>query len=199
MTRVTELHPDTGRCEDVAELLAVWADEGLDGEQDRRVTAHVRACPACAAQVEADRKLLNGLREAAPVVPEQDERFWDDLATSLEAQAAVVVPMARRPSRRAPVFAGLAVAAAAVLALFALRAPIEPSMPRPQPAAQPVMVADAGATRAEDPPVQVAQPTEDPTELIEELGVEEIDPLEAIDELGDDELEALSRVLGEGA
>jgi hypothetical protein len=199
MTRVTELHPDTGRCQDVVELLAAWADEGLDGEQDRRVTLHVRACPACAAQVEADRKLLNGLREAALSVPEHDDLFWEELATGLDAQAAVVVPMARKTSLRAPMFAGLGLAAAAVLAMFALRAPVEQMTPRPLPAAQPVMVADAGAVRAVEPPMQVAEPTEDPTEMIEELGVEEIDPLEAIDELGNDELEALSHVLGEGA
>jgi predicted anti-sigma-YlaC factor YlaD len=109
-------------CTQVQELLAAFADGGLEGREHDLVAAHVRGCTACADEVRVLRELLGDTRRlAAPAPPRQgDEAFWHDMARDI--RAAVAQDSARRPRSfwwRVPALGvAFAMAAAAVLWVY---------------------------------------------------------------------------------
>jgi anti-sigma factor RsiW len=108
-------------CGRVRELLAAYADGGLDGRERDDVAAHVAKCPDCAEEVRALRDLLAETRRlVAP--PPRDEAFWIDLARDIRVAVAETPPRVawwRLPA----VAAGLVAAFAAVLFVTASRGP----------------------------------------------------------------------------
>jgi len=105
-------------CAGVSELLAAFADGGLEGRERERVEAHVAGCPACAEEVRVLREVLVETRRAA-APSTKDEAFWIDLTRDIRT-AVAAEPPARTSWWRMPVMAfGFAAAAAAVLYVYA--------------------------------------------------------------------------------
>lgn len=102
-------------CDQVRDDLAAWADDGLDAEQARAVSDHVRTCKACAQEARALREVLASLRDADDrAMPARDTAFWQQLHTQVMAEVD------KQPRQRAlwqvpAVRWGLATAIAAVL------------------------------------------------------------------------------------
>jgi len=133
-------------CAQAQELLAAFADGGLEGREHDTVAAHVRGCPACAEEVRVLREILGDTRRlAAPAQPKHgDEAFWQDMARDI--RVAVAQDSAQRPRffwwRLPAIGAAFALAAAAVLWVYvhgqstlARNAPAKaaPHAPRPLP------------------------------------------------------------------
>ena len=108
-------------CEGVSELLAAFADGGLEGRERQRVEAHVASCARCGDEVRALREVLVETRRAAAhAAPAHgDDAFWQSL--TLDIRVAVAAEPAPRTSWwRMPVMAvAFAAAAAAVLYVYA--------------------------------------------------------------------------------
>lgn len=97
-------------CDDCRRLIQAWLDgdpAGADG-----VEAHLSACPACKALAGAARRLRAGLRAAPAVIP--------PAALADRIVIGVLADRRRRQSRRRLLFVGLALAAAACLAVAVL-------------------------------------------------------------------------------
>jgi hypothetical protein len=109
-------------CKQVAELLAAYADGGLEGREHDTVAAHVRGCAACAGEVRLVRELLDDTKRLGAGVPERGERFWQALARDIDVAVAASKP--RIPWWRMPaLFGALAMAAAAVIWVQVTRNP----------------------------------------------------------------------------
>jgi hypothetical protein len=176
------------RCEAIADLLAVYADDGLEGEEARRVAVHVAQCPSCTAEVVDLRAVIQDLRDAPTLYPEHDEAFWQSLATDIaravQASETTDIPtnvvQLRRRWWQVSAMAGAGLAAAAALLLM-----ISPTAHR-APEAQPT-VADRTTNWFEVPALQ----------LDDDMSANDADPLETVDDLDDNELELVDSVLGE--
>jgi anti-sigma factor RsiW len=182
------------RCEAIADLLVVYADDGLEGEEARRVTQHVTQCAACTAEVVDLRAVIQGLREAPALYPEHGEAYWHALATDIaqavqaseairaseEADVPSHVVQLRRRWWQVSAVAGAGLAAAAALLLM-----IAPTAHR-APEAQPT-VADRTTNWFEVPALQ----------LDDDMSAIDTDPMETVDDLDDNELELVDSVLGE--
>lgn len=106
-------------CTQARELLAAFADGGLEGREHETVAAHVRGCAACTEEVRVLREILGDTRRlAAPRA--KDEVFWQDM--SRDIRVAVAEDSARRPRffwwRLPALGVGFAMAAAAVLWVY---------------------------------------------------------------------------------
>jgi len=87
------------KCEEITELLAAFADGGLDGAAGEEVERHVAGCAACRSEVAALREALAVVKAgaAAPAEAagaegsEKDEAFWRDFGrdTRLAYERAV--------------------------------------------------------------------------------------------------------------
>lgn len=77
-------------CAKARELLAAFADGGLEGREHDAVAAHVRGCAACAEEVRVLREILVETRRlAAPASPKQgDDAFWQDMAQGIRVAVA---------------------------------------------------------------------------------------------------------------
>ena len=138
-------------CERVSELLAAFADGGLEGREHDQVAAHVAGCARCADEVKVLREVLVETRRAA-TPPTRDDVFWQGLTRDIRV-AVDAAPAARMGWWRMPVMAlGFAAAAAAVLLTYArqpaLPAPTAHQRARPLPAAFDVDDLDTGQLAA---------------------------------------------------
>ncbi len=153
------------------ELLAAYADSGLDPRQTARLDARTGADPTAAAEVAGLRQTINAVRAAQP--RPAAEPAWDEMARAIRAACdPLPAPRTRaswlglllRPRVAAPI---LALAAAATIALVFANRPASP-VPPPQP-----LVA------ASDPPAGQHQPPDtDLTPLDTELPVPEVSALD---------------------
>jgi hypothetical protein len=101
-------------CASIRELLAAFADGGLEGRERERVAAHVAGCAACAEEVRLLREILVETRRAAAPTT-RDESFWQDLTRDIRT-AVAAEPAPRMSFWRLPLVAfGLAAALGAVL------------------------------------------------------------------------------------
>ena len=111
-------------CAHTSELLAAYADGGLEGREHDEVAAHVRGCSACTDEVRVLRKLLADTRHLGAAPPsrsgsqlgsrsQKDEAFWNDLARDIRVAIADEKPAARW-WRLPAVTAAFALAAAAL-------------------------------------------------------------------------------------
>lgn len=103
-------------CTQARELLAAFADGGLEGREHETVAAHVRGCAACTEEVRVLREILGDTRRlAAPRA--KDEAFWQDMARDIRVAVADTRP--RFFWWRLPALGvGFAMAAAAVLWVY---------------------------------------------------------------------------------
>ncbi len=109
-------------CARVGELLAAFADGGLEGREHDAVAAHVAGCPACAAEVRALREVLVETRRAGTPAA-RDDAFWTDLTRAIRV-AVAADPAPRTGFWRMPVLGfGFAAALAAVLYVYAVGRP----------------------------------------------------------------------------
>jgi len=116
-----------------------FADGSLSSERLPQVEEHVRACAACAFDVERIKTLMTRLQET-PVgsTPAPLDALWPSIRTRIEASK--VIPLSanggRVEERRAPRRIGLAMAAAAAVLITAvalgLRYTTRPSAPTAQ-------------------------------------------------------------------
>jgi anti-sigma factor RsiW len=127
-------------CARIAELLAAYADGGLEGSEHDDVATHVRGCPGCTEEVRVLREVLadtRRLHEAPARV--RDEAFWSDLARDIRVAVAAEKAMPRVSWWRLPaVTAAFALAAAAVLWVVVKGQPELATKPMTTPAAPPV-------------------------------------------------------------
>lgn len=104
-------------CTRISELLAAFADGGLETDEAKHVAAHVASCSSCAADVHQIRRILRETRTSGAPEP-KDERFWQDFARDIRLAVGTAQP-ARPAWWRLPVVAfGFAAAAAAVLYVY---------------------------------------------------------------------------------
>jgi hypothetical protein len=117
-------------CTKTEELLAAYADGGLDGDEARLVGAHLSACARCRGEVEAMRDLL-AVAGSRPV-PERDEKLWTDMAREIRVAYDT---QAKRTSwfRRPIVMGSFAAAASIVLVVGLLRLGKTPATHAPKP------------------------------------------------------------------
>ena len=99
----------------------------LAEREERALARHLAACPACAGEWEALRKMLVAAGPAT-VFPRESEVDWDRFAraTVERARAAAVAPRWPVPFRLPALWAGLAAAAVVVAALWTLSFPTRP-------------------------------------------------------------------------
>lgn len=122
------------------ETLSAWVDGELESGRDAELRDHVAGCAVCRARVEALRRV--DLQLAAMPLPAVPDDLRERLARRLETPATSTLPSRRAPPPRrrwlTPA-AGLAVAAAAALALYLSvgggESPLAPPTPQ-QPVAQ---------------------------------------------------------------
>lgn len=100
------------KCEEIRENLSAYADGELHGEARHKVEAHVRACPACSARLNALLMLQDKLREGLPEVAQAP-----DIADAVMASLPVTE---RRAARRSYWRLAWVVPIAAVLIALAL-------------------------------------------------------------------------------
>ena len=149
----------------IAELYSSYLDGTLSESQRIRCEAHLQACASCTQGLAEMRLLLTHIGELPEVtVP-------DGLVAAIQQQRPANIPAQR--FWRAPIFAGSALAAAAVLLLVMIRvsAPVidsdvaktravspEIAMPLPVPGAQPSTETDdaAGAQSPTTSPLRIA-------------------------------------------
>jgi Putative zinc-finger len=78
-------------CAHARELLAAFADGGLEGREHAEVAAHVRGCAACTEEVRVLREVLGDTRRlAAPVA--KDDVFWQNMARDIRVAVADARP-----------------------------------------------------------------------------------------------------------
>jgi anti-sigma factor RsiW len=107
--------------EQASELLAAYADGGLEGREQDAVATHVAGCARCAAEVRALRSFLGDTRQAGAPAP-RDELFWQGLARDI--RVAVDDHKPHVPWWRAPLL-GLSFALAATAVVWvAIRGPL---------------------------------------------------------------------------
>ncbi len=99
--------------------LSAWRDHALSPEDERRITAHASACPACQRTITAHDALAAALRADQPPAP--NPRNWASLQARITAngRGAPSSVTTRRSARRPAIWGGLG-AAVAVLLLSAL-------------------------------------------------------------------------------
>ena len=106
---------------EVQELLGAYALDAVDGDEAEAVEAHLRECPRCREEVAAHRETAAFLASAGSPAP---DGLWERIASELdepppELTLGRIVPM-QKPTRRWPLTAMTAVAAALVLLLGAV-------------------------------------------------------------------------------
>jgi len=119
-------------CAQVSELLAAYADGGLEGREHDEVAEHVRGCTACAEEVRHIRDLLGDARQlaAGPAEEERGEIFWHSLGRDINAAVAAAQP--KVPWWRLPaVTSAFAMAAAAVIWMQSRPSPKPRQLGRP--------------------------------------------------------------------
>lgn len=105
------IHPSTTR-------LKRWADRKLSGRAEARVTAHLRRCARCRAEVRFLRDVREGLARIGIPTPPADA--WDRIRGRLEAGERRILPLESRGRGRP--FAGRVAAVAAALAVIGFAA-----------------------------------------------------------------------------
>ncbi len=107
-------------CREVEELLAGQAESSLPAAEAASVSAHLRQCPACNADVRAFRAILTDLRTRAEMdKPLKDQAFWQDLQQRIALEVAGQ-PANRRWWQRPALRWGMLAAAAVLLAVVGL-------------------------------------------------------------------------------
>jgi anti-sigma factor RsiW len=114
-------------CTEIKELTPLWHSCELDASRQRAFDAHLAACPDCAAEIREQWNDDERLRQAITA----------ESADTAPLEQRVIDRIARERRQRWFVLPGVAVAAAAVIAVFLLRAPVT-SAP-----ASPAVFADA--------------------------------------------------------
>lgn len=118
-------------CEQVADLLGVYAVDALDEEEASRVETHVRYCPRCSQEVDGHRETVALLAAVGGPAP---EGVWDRIAKAISGDtspaatrlaprfmATIRPPVRRRVGWRRPVCAAGLAAAAAVAAVIGVQ------------------------------------------------------------------------------
>src|SRR3954469_2718596 len=103
-------------CDEARILLHALLDNELDAGHAREVEAHIASCPACAAELSAQRDMQRVLAEA-------DLRYTAPASLRARIEASLPQPQRQQPSRRAVLrgFAmGSAVSALAASGVVAL-------------------------------------------------------------------------------
>lgn len=180
-------------CNEVREEMVAALDGELTGETGASLRAHLDGCEACAAELralEATRTRMDRVLAAEPPVEPRFEELWA-AATAAGGRPGRRPTESRAPgrstarrARRSAGGVGLALAAAAVLALFLYdRAPTERPGGAPAGVAAPSKrVADAGAPRRELPP----ELRENPDMFVDFVIVRRLEKLRQLPELVDD-------------
>lgn len=107
-------------CREVEELLAGQAESSLAAADAATVSAHLRECPACTADVRAFRAILTDLRTRAEMdKPLKDQAFWHDLQQRIALEVAGQ-PANRRWWQKPALRWGMLAAAAVLLAVVGL-------------------------------------------------------------------------------
>jgi anti-sigma factor RsiW len=123
------------------ELLAAFADDGLDGAERAGVAEHVAACDRCAAELRRLRAFLGDVRRA-PAGEQRDDAFFRDMARDVRlayadaqhADKTGVWAWLRRPALIASVCAAAAGALGVAVVMRRPAAPeIAPHALRPVP------------------------------------------------------------------
>jgi anti-sigma factor RsiW len=172
---------------DPSELLAAYADDGLEGEELEAVEAYLAEHPEAQVEVEGFRALIGAGRDLAKSVPKPD----------FEAMRANIVKTTKAPDTRPrvpsywfarPAVAGFMVAAAALLFVLVWRGGNATNDPVNDPGTQPIAKTSADASVTAHEPVTPPSIEDDEAVLIAELG--DTDPLDEMAELGfEDELD----------
>ncbi len=107
---------------ELEELLAAYALDAVDPDEDRRIERHLRKCAACQGELPTYHEVASLL---VPDEPAPDD-VWDGIAAALEEtppplELAPVVPLARRPSRSLRLLTGLTAVAAVAIAVLGVR------------------------------------------------------------------------------
>lgn len=203
-----------GDCALLADLLAVYADGGLGGEEARRFDRHLAECVACTMEVAEFREVLSALRadpladgtvafarpEAA--IPHHGEAFWRTLAADIDTATRTANGPLRHDAsddswtevthietmRRRRWWQVSAIAGGAIAAAAAVLLMVAPLPNRSSPEATLAALPERTANWFEVPALQ----------LDEDLGTSDGDPLETLDGLDDNELELVDSELGDG-
>jgi len=195
-------------CAQVSELLAAFADGGLEGREHDEVATHVRGCAACAEEVRVIRELLDDARQSGDDEAARSDRFWQTLerdirvavdatrpkvpwwrlpalttAFALAAVAVIWVETRPRPAPRDQTIAGTAAPADPLGALYRDEAPDADEWASDIETARAVLArVDLEADRQAGPPTDdelaVASPAA-AENLIENLDAEELARLHA--------------------
>lgn len=211
-------------CDQVRELLAAFADGGLEGAERADVARHVEGCAACRAEVGELRQTLADARGGAAAGAEaKDERFWRDFGR--ETRLAYERAKERESSTiwgwlRGGGWKPAAVMGAAAVAIVVVLAVVGGGGKAPQRAHN-QMLPDAGVPAdvgdgeetlgvtgwaegvddmSEEQLDLVLSDLGDDDEAEENVDDEDADgePLEAIEELDDDEIERVLDALTKG-
>ena len=119
------------RCRHLRARLVDFAGGELGPRERKAVEAHLAACPRCAAEVHALREVPTRLLGAAAPLS-QDEHYWEQQRRDIMrgVRAAVPEKPGWQPPRLAPQWqAGLAAAAALLIAVTSYRLLLVPSVP----------------------------------------------------------------------
>lgn len=181
-------------CQPAADLLATWADGGLQGDEARLVTRHVAQCQRCEREAQELREILADLHAALPLdaAGDRSPEFWQTMAANIDAAIAhtpqvtaameasnvIVLPVKRW---RTVAWAASGAIAAAVLAVVAVR------MSADAPGRQPTVAATPDWTDA----LQARMSIED------DPASGDSDPIDDLEDLNDDEVQELTAQLGE--
>ncbi|HKA92115.1 MAG TPA: zf-HC2 domain-containing protein [Haliangiales bacterium] len=122
------------------ELLAAFADDGLDGRERQDMAEHVAGCARCTAEVKAIRALLADVRRA-PAGEQRDEAFFREFSRDVrlaydkaaEAEKAGLWAWLRRPALIAAVCAAATAAFGVALVARRAGAPDRPAVLHPVP------------------------------------------------------------------
>ena len=68
----------------IEDLLGAYALDAVEAAEQETVTAHLRTCPRCRAEVEAHREVAGMLGNAGAAAP---DGLWDRIAASIEGEA----------------------------------------------------------------------------------------------------------------
>ena len=133
--------------------LAALASQELPEPLAKRVRHHLSACPSCLCEWTAQERMAARLRSATPSALAPNPFLWERLEAAIQAEATVTAPKPS-PHRRLAPLGGLALAGAAIAAVWIVR----PAHIIPGPTGMQSVVQVAQGPVSKPAPVQSSPP-----------------------------------------
>ena len=133
----------TLHCSYVSGLLPWYVNGTLDGEQCRQVDIHVGSCARCSAELDAENRMADGLRDRPQAAIQTPHAAWDNFAARLDAVTnhRSAVRSQPKPARRW--LLPLAIGQAAAILVLAVALYLRSATPLPDAGYRTLASADA--------------------------------------------------------